>query len=621
MFRITKKNYLLGLALLGPLSAWAQLTVSYPANRAVFQRNNANQATVYVAGYHAVCLDRVEARFVPRAAGQGTAVDWFVVQDNPQGGHFYGSRTVLGGWYRLEVRGVRNDSVIVQDAVERVGVGEVFVVAGQSNATGGDGLPNGPGATDDRVNSVDFQNLNQQGPISYADTQLPFPVFVHFDAPVKPAPFGNYAWCWAAFGDVMAAQLNVPILIFNAGWSGSGIRNWRESIPTNANSVSDFGYPYPSGMPFGHLRLALNYYVAQQGCRAVLWHQGETDNYANRSREDYRSDLRTLVETSRSLSGKNNLAWVVARASRFTVEGTSRTWQPVIDAQNDVAGVNGTSDPNVYLPYVFPGPETDPLIGPDYRTSDEVHFTGNGLMALAQAWAGTLPMSFFTTSSTPYQATPLPPVSVACGGSTLTFTAPAGVAEYRWHPATDITQVLGTNQQYNAASGQYRLRQKNATNNTVFSATLSVPASLAVGVSASGTSQVPAGGTINLFSSATNACGVSWTGPNGFSSQAANPTLPNASASQAGIYQVTARNVYGCQSQSTVSVAVSSSTSGSWSSPSTWNCGCLPTAATNVVISAGHLVTVDAIQANARSVEFQGGTLQFANGGNLLLNQ
>ena len=315
-----RRKILIGVLLLFSLAhgAFAQLTITFPATRAVFQRDNANQSTLYIGGTFSNCLDQVEARVVPRVAGQGTATGWTLIQIAPSGGQFYGNIAVAGGWYNLEVRGTLGGNVTGTSTVERVGVGEVFLVAGQSNATGGDGLPNGPSATDDRVNSVNFQNFNpNNGTIQpYSSVQLPCPEFVHLDAEVKTAPFGNYAWCWGIFGDSLARKLNVPVMIFNAGWAGSAMFNWQESIDPNATTVSTFGNPYPAGLPFGHLRLALNYYIAQQGYRAVLWHQGEADNFIENSREGYRNGLRSIIQASRSLSGKPNLAWVVARASR-----------------------------------------------------------------------------------------------------------------------------------------------------------------------------------------------------------------------------------------------------------------------------------------------------------------
>ena len=42
--------------------------------------------------------------------------------------------TPAGGWYKLEVRALRDKKVVAETAVDHVGVGEVFVIAGQSNA-------------------------------------------------------------------------------------------------------------------------------------------------------------------------------------------------------------------------------------------------------------------------------------------------------------------------------------------------------------------------------------------------------------------------------------------------------------------------------------------------------
>lgn len=605
--------------------ALAQFNVTFPTSRAVIQRDNANQSTMYIGGTFEACLDRVEARVLPRVPGQGTATDWTVIQSNPAGGQFYGSLVVQGGWYELQVRGVRDGAVAGSGAVDRVGVGEVFLIAGQSNATGGDGLPNGPGATDDRVSSVNFQNYNpNNGTIQpYSGVQLPCPEFVHLDAEVKTAPFGNYAWCWGVFGDSLARQLNVPVLIFNAGWSGSGMVNWQESIDPNATTVSHFGTPYPTGLPFGHLRLALNNYIAQQGYRAVLWHQGEADNFTENTREGYRNSLRATIEASRSLSGKPSLAWVVARVSRMTKDGISRLWQPVIEAQNDVIGNNG-NDPSVALPQVFPGPETDPLEGPAFRTSDNIHFTGGGLVVLAQAWVSSLNASFFA-SSQPYLPAPPPRVSARCGGgNALAFQAPGGWASYQWLAAEYCHQSLDANPDWTATTGRYRLKVKDNLQNTLLSPILRVPVATSASVSANGNSSVGQGGTLTLLSSSPDACSFAWNGPNAYAGTAQNIEIPGVTAAQAGTYTVSVTNAYGCQAQSSVAVqvvtTVESVASGNWNSPATWSCGCLPTGATDVKIRTGHTVTIDA-KVQAGNILFEEGIIRYANGGGLILSQ
>ncbi|WP_031527162.1 T9SS type A sorting domain-containing protein [Dyadobacter crusticola] len=467
----------------------AQVVVSFPAERAVFQRNNADEASVYIGGYLTKSYQQIEARFVPWIAGEGEAAPagggWTIIDNTIEAGHFYGSMNVKGGWYRLEVRAVKAGSEPVVTTVQHVGVGEVFVVAGQSNATGGDSNPNGPGAAHDQVNSVDYQNLNAGSITPYPSLELPCPEFVQLGANVKTAPFGNYAWCWGSFGDKIYEKFRVPVMIFNAGWSSTGVENWKQSIDPNTSPVSAFGYTFPAGMPFGHLRIALNYYIAQLGVRAVLWHQGETDNYLEQPGDNtysrYISNLWEVISASRSLTGKSNLAWIVARASRFTVGGTSRVSANVINAQNELVNNDGT------YPHVYPGPETDPYYDTNYR-SDEIHFRGDGvtmspdgqvysgLIHLAGFWSDKITPEFLAQSE-PCTATPPPAVSAAynSGSSQITFTGPATQAgsQYQWF-GSNCNQIENTSQQWTVGPGVYRLKIVDANRNTILSPQLSV---------------------------------------------------------------------------------------------------------------------------------------------------
>ncbi|MCF0069137.1 T9SS type A sorting domain-containing protein [Dyadobacter sp. CY261] len=475
--------------------AYPQLVVSFPTERAVFQRNNANEADVYIGGYITQYFQKVEARLTPRVAGEGQALpsdgSWITIDDQLSAGQFLGSVKIKGGWYQLEVRGVNGTTPSAAATVSRVGVGEVFVVAGQSNSTGGDSNPNGPGASHDQVNSVNFQNFDPSTLTiaPYSNVQLPCPEFVHLDANVKTAPFGNYAWCWGSFGDKIYEKFHVPVMIFNGGWSSTGIDNWKQSTDPNGVTTSAFGYTFPAGLPFGHLRLALNNYIAQLGIRAVLWHQGETDNFLEQPGDNtynrYLSSLWDVVNASRNYSGKPNLAWVVARASRFTVNGLSRVSGNVVNAQNELINNDGL------YPNVFQGPETDPYYNIEYR-QDEIHFRGDGvtpspdghiysgLIYLAGFWADKITTDFLNQSS-PYSATPPPSVSAvyASGGTQITFTGPSlpGGFEYNWLSADNCNQVQSTAQQWTIGTGLYKLKVVDANRNTVFSPMLNVPGS------------------------------------------------------------------------------------------------------------------------------------------------
>ena len=62
--------------------------------------------------------------------------DWQAVVTDLVKGRFDAEITApAGGWYRVELRLERDGEILAEAAIEHVGVGEVFVVAGQSNST------------------------------------------------------------------------------------------------------------------------------------------------------------------------------------------------------------------------------------------------------------------------------------------------------------------------------------------------------------------------------------------------------------------------------------------------------------------------------------------------------
>lgn len=457
----------------------AQINITYPSSRAVFQRNNNNETAVYLAGNYLSFADKIEARAIPRtmSSPQGIAVNWTTIQTNPVNGFFHGTLTITGGWYDIEVRYWNNTTLLGSTSIQRIGIGEVFLIAGQSNATGDGDLRNagnyGPMASDDRITIVNFANTPTN---SFGATTLPRSEFSHLDSTYNIAPFGVSAWCWGAVGDSLIKKLNVPIAFFNAGWSGTGLTAWYQSAIDSTATPFNF-FIMPRGMPYGNLRAALHFYINQYGIRAVLWHQGETDNLAETSRIVYGQYLKSIINLSRTHSGKSNLTWVVSRASRY--KGfqltSSRTWQPVIDAQNDVIGLNGNNQEN-YTSHVVEGPATDAYVGPGIRTNDSLHFAGQGHRILAQLWSQKLNASFFTNTQ-PYEATPPPTILSACNGSTnLMLSLPTAYPSIQWSTDESALNVVSNNPTYLASSNQsFRARIKDISGNIFISPKITVP--------------------------------------------------------------------------------------------------------------------------------------------------
>ena len=118
------------------------LTLQHPQTHQVVQRiglaPSESYADVRVSG--AVPKETQNAtweyRVVVLAEGVGRGSDWMQFTPTLANDKFEGSaRVAAGGWYRLEVRCRTGDDTLAAAAVEPIGVGEVFVVAGQSYAT------------------------------------------------------------------------------------------------------------------------------------------------------------------------------------------------------------------------------------------------------------------------------------------------------------------------------------------------------------------------------------------------------------------------------------------------------------------------------------------------------
>lgn len=540
------KNVLATWFLLASLScslqAVAQIQVSFPTTRAVFQRNNANQATLQIAGFYTTALTRIEAKLTARDGGVST--DWRVIQASPSKGVFKGELPgVRGGWYNLEVRGMNNDQQVAYTLIERVGVGEVFIVAGQSNGQGIDNLlQSAPVASDDRVNYVAASS-------DKTDTQdPPYPQFrqlnqesINREPFISPRGFG--AWNWGLLGDLIVRRFNVPVLFMNAAWGGTAVRNWRETAAGGtAFSVYTFG-AYPEGQPYANLRISLQFYTNLLGLRAVLWHQGEADTYAKTSTDEYVRDLRYVIEKSRQDAGKN-ISWVVARVS-YERDNTSPTTRPeVIAGQNQVIAGLGN---------VFAGPNTDNIQIPRSRAPyfDVTHFDQNGLVEVANAWNNSLDDTFWNNSQ-PQSPAVLATLSVDCAGNNaIGLTVNGSYTSILWEGLNDNGQVVSLDAGQRIVKGggsvRYRAKVKDSQGNTSYSPAVRIASPPSV--AASGSLVFCVGGNVSLSTNYEN--NIAWI------NQQSNVELTTNrvfNATTTGNFYVRYRDISGCDLTSDVQV-------------------------------------------------------------------
>ena len=189
------------------------LSLSAPLELQVCQRTDKNQADVVVAGVVKEGADLVEAK-ADLAAGieNGEAVGWTTIARRTDivAGKFSGRISLkAGGWYTVTVRARLGEKVVAEAAIAKVGVGEVFVTAGQSNSANF-GKPR-QAAKDERV--VYFNGKS----------------FVPARDPI-PGGCGRDGSVWSILGDLIAKSQQVPVCFRSASPTSTEVKNWMPGV-------------------------------------------------------------------------------------------------------------------------------------------------------------------------------------------------------------------------------------------------------------------------------------------------------------------------------------------------------------------------------------------------------
>lgn len=278
------------------------------------------------------------------AAGRGT--DWAKLDVKVQDSAFESTvRVAAGGWYRLEVRGrVSTDSVMFS-TVEPIGVGELFVVAGQSYAT--------------NCNDERFKVAEPHGRVVAFDSVKGTWGIAHDPQPTSDGSDGGSIW--PPLGDALAKELRVPIGFANVAVGGTSSHQWMPDGQLHARLVK-------TGKTLGRFR-------------AVLWQQGESDVIAKTTVAKYVENLKSIRETAAKAWGFEP-PWLLAKS----------TLHPTV--YNDPTGearIRGAIDELVKLPGFRPGPDTDTLAGENRGDAkSRRHFSGIGQRRAAEMWLAVI---------------------------------------------------------------------------------------------------------------------------------------------------------------------------------------------------------------------------------------
>ncbi|MDE0707793.1 MAG: hypothetical protein OSB33_02475 [Candidatus Poseidoniales archaeon] len=316
----------------GPTPTGFMVDLESPDSHQIVQRDEYSMGTFPVYGSTEHTIDLIEGRHT--SLDNGTPSAWIHVAV-PIGSDFYGTLDVPTGWHRLEFRLMNDSQQLDILTIEPVGVGEVFIVAGQSNSANHGEYPLTP--TDPRVSTW--------GPDGW-----------RFGHDPQPAATGNSGSPWPVLGDLLANRYDVPIGFLSVGYGGTQVDRW---VPAE-NDL------------FPRITEALDA-VQPSGARAILWHQGES-NAGGTTTENYAEMMAAVVLGSRAHTGVE-IPWFLARVG-FVPNGDPVKMSWVVGGQDAVIDVD---------PLTFAGPHTDDLNGTDWRY-DTIHFNEAGLREHAARW-------------------------------------------------------------------------------------------------------------------------------------------------------------------------------------------------------------------------------------------
>jgi len=355
-----------------PILPGASLAPGGPQRWQIVQQDASGAGFLRLCGVYRTAQQdvRVEVRLVHERDGRPVApgLDWQIADHGEQQTW---SRTLdnipSGGLYRLETRVWRGDGPDLRpmrgDYAHHLGVGDIWVIAGQSNASG-----TGLGFADDPPTLGVHLFGNDEGwhlachPLEDATHSL-HPITVHgvFQA---HSP-------WLAFGRRLQARLGHPIGLIPTALGGSPLALWE---------------PAQDGPLYANMRAMIR--AAGGRVRGMVWYQGESDGNPA-AVATYGERFKRFVATLRDDLGDPAFPVLCAQLGRVVAPGDAQraeSWTRLRELQRQLADELD----NVWL---------IPAI--DLPLSDEIHLSAASNVLLGERFAEQALIGVYGRAGTP----------------------------------------------------------------------------------------------------------------------------------------------------------------------------------------------------------------------------
>lgn len=377
---------------------------------------------------------------------------------------FKTTKNLSKGWYRASIVIRINLGIfgIIQVPFHTIkfGVGDVYFIAGQSNASG----YNEPSSDNVQNYAETYPITDQRESIRIIESEVDNNVvnlqglphirgFINLKNGTASSrsriyPNGRDSWYWAHFANKMAKDKKTPVLLFNLASPDKSIQDWASADPELLKKF----------------KRSLQTYGNILGAKAVLWHQGENDTENLRLTlaldkpsflSSYTTKLNQIISASRNslaISGNDNLLWYVSKVShRYAGDWSSS--DPVIsplacstigrpDITHKMISENLKTAQNATVSnsnHVFLGVDSDVIDECMRASAQRVHFTGasvslpsgptNSLFQMGEKWYTSVAANYQTKS---VKRQDLLSITVEKSGNNYILNAPSGYARYYW---------------------------------------------------------------------------------------------------------------------------------------------------------------------------------------------
>ena len=254
-------------------------------------------------------------------------------------------RIPAGGWYQLQVRARAGESITEIADSENFGVGDVFIVAGQSYATN---------TNEEKLKVRDaYQRV--------AAFDLAKQTWQVANDPQPASDNTQFGSIWPAVGDLLVASQQVPVGFANVAYGGTSSTQWLPETDLHKKLVA-VGQNLPA-------------------FRGVLWQQGESDVIEKATTDAYVQRVVKIRDGAEKAWG-HSAPWFLAKSTLHPTVYNDPLHESQIRAAMDVL---------VSQHRFLHGPDTDMLDG-EFRgpVGSHRHFSASGQRQAAAMWFAVL---------------------------------------------------------------------------------------------------------------------------------------------------------------------------------------------------------------------------------------